>query len=84
MYTGKRGPRNLINIQGLSPIGQKRCILAKRKSGRSARRPSKMSKEFLDKFRHKNISQLKMEAGKSSLGGIQRDCVSGQGSDSES
>lgn len=40
-----------------------------------------MDKEFLDKFRHKNVSLQRVEAGKSSLGGIQRDCLSGQGSD---
>ncbi|KAF4803072.1 hypothetical protein TURU_020387 [Turdus rufiventris] len=62
---------SMNEFQLLKPV---RYILTKRKSGRSARRPSKMSKEFLDKFRHKNISQLKVEARKSSLGGIQRDC----------
>jgi len=58
---------------------QERCILAKRKSGRSTRRPACMNKELLAKLKQKKEAILQMETRTGSLGGIQRNHPSSQG-----
>jgi len=58
---------------------QERCIPTKRKSDKKNRWPAWMNNEVLDKVRHKKRS-TEVEERTGSLGVIQRNCLSSQGS----
>ncbi|GAB0176996.1 hypothetical protein GRJ2_000164800 [Grus japonensis] len=76
---GREAQDSWLIFKGHLLQAQERCIPTKRKSGKNTKRPPWMNKDVLGKVKQKGSLQ-RVEARTGSLGGIQRNCPSSQGS----